>query len=164
LETAEQVSAKDLRRTDVFAGLSDFSLEQIASLCSHSIYETGEYCAVQGEKMDHMLIVNGGKVAVEMQIEVPPHTHAVTIATLTKGRVCAWSALVPPNVLTASVRCVERAQMISIGASDLQSMFEQRPSLGYTVLKNLAAVISSRLTESRTQLERLVAEVMKQGK
>ena len=160
----KQVSTKDLRGVDIFAGFSDDSLEQIANFCSHSVCEGGEYCAVQGEKIDQLLIVNGGKVAIEMRIEVAPHSHTVTIATLTKGGVCAWSALVPPNVLTASVKCVERAQIISIRASDLQHIFEERPSLGYTVMKNLAAVISSRLRESCTQLERLVAEVIKQGR
>ena len=163
MKTAERVSAEDVRGTDVFAGLPNDSLERIANSCSHSVYEAGEYLATQDEKMDRLLIVNGGKVAVEMRVEVARHTHAVTIATLGRGKVCAWSALVPPNVLTASVRCVERAHMISIGASDLQRILEQEPSLGYMVMKNLAAVISSRLRESRIQLERLVAEVMKQG-
>ena len=164
MKTAEQVSAKDLQGVDIFAGLSDDSLEQLAKFCNRRVYEAGEYCAAQGETMGQLLIVNGGSVTIEMQIEVASQAHTVTIAVLTKGRVCGCSAaLAPPNTLTASIKCVERAQVISIRASDLQRICEERPSLGYTVMKNLATIVSSRLRESRTQLERLVAEVIKQG-
>lgn len=161
---AEQVSIEDLRATDVFAGLSDDSLGQIAKLCTQRAYQAGEYCAVQGETTDQMLIVDRGKVAIEMRIEAGAHTHALTIATLTKGKVCAWSALVPPHVLTASVKCIERTQTINIKASDLQRMFEERPAIESTVMRNLAGVISSRLIESRTQLIRLIAELIKGAK
>jgi CRP-like cAMP-binding protein len=89
----EKVSTNDLGTTDIFERLSNDILEQLAGLCTHIVYEAGEYCAVQGDKIDHIMIVNGGKVAIEMRIEVPPHIHVVTIATLTKGKVCAWSAL-----------------------------------------------------------------------
>lgn len=161
---AEQVSIRDLHDVDIFAGLSDSSLEQIARLCSERVYQAGEYCAIQGETIDRLLIVNKGKVAVELQVVVPPRTHTVTIATLTDGRACAWSALVSPHVLTASVRCIERTQMVSISATDLQCIFEENPSTGYAVMRNLAEIVSSRLRDSRTQLVRLVSEVIKQGR
>jgi len=164
MEITERVSSKDLRGTDIFAGLSDDTLEQIASTCKQQLYEAGEYCAVQGELTDQLFIVNGGKVAIEMRIHVAPHTHTVTIATLTKGSVCAWSGLVPPHTLTASVKCVERTPMLSFAASELQRIFEKEPSIERTVMKNLAGVISSRLRDSRTQLVRLIAEVIKEGR
>ena len=165
MEITERVSSKDLRGTDIFAGLSDDTLEQIASSCKQRLYEVGGYCAVQGEITDHLFIVNGGKVAIEMQIHVAPHTHSVTITTLTKGSLCAWSALVPPHTLTASVKCIEKTPvLISIAASDLQRIFEKEPSIERTVMKNLAGVISSRCRDSHTQLVRLIVEVIKEGR
>ncbi len=164
MRTEEQLSARGLRGTDIFAGLSDSSLEQIAKFCKQRLCQAGEYSAVEGEMIDQLLIVNGGKVAIEMRVNVPPHTHTVTVTTLTKGSVGAWSALVPPHVLTASVKCIERTPMISIAASDLQRIFEEEPSIERIVMRNLAGVISSRLRQSRTQLVRLIAEVIKQGK
>ena len=164
MKTGERVSVAELQGTEIFAGLSDDNLELIAEWCSQCICEAGEYCAVMGDTTDELLIINWGKVAIEMQVEVAPYTHTVTITTLTKGRVCAWSAIVPPHVLTASIKCIERTQMISVRASDLQRVFEGRPSVESIVMKNLAQVISSRLRDSRIQLIRLVAEVMKQGK
>ncbi len=164
LQVMERVSNKCLRDTDIFAGLSDYHLEQIAKFCEERVYQTGEHCATQGETIDQLLIVNGGKVAIDMRIEVARRMHTLTIATLTKGRVCAWSALVPPHVLTASIRCIERTPIISIMAPDLQRIFEEEPIIECMVMKNLAGVISLRLRDSRTQLVRLVAELIKQGR
>lgn len=164
MKTTEQLSSKDLRGVDIFAGLSDNDLEKIVKLCSQRVYEAAEYCVVQGEVADKLLIVNGGKVASEMLINVPPHTLTVTITTLTKGRVGAWSALVPPHVLTGSMKCIERTPIISIVASDLQRIFKEHPSIECIVMKNLAGIIGSRLRESHTQLSCLIAEVIKQGK
>ncbi len=84
--------------------------------------------------------------------------------TLGKGKTFAWSALVEPHVLTASVKCVEKAQVISIKASDLERVFKERPIIEVVVMKNLAGVISYRLRESRAQLLHLIAEMVKQGK
>lgn len=164
MKTAEQVLVKDLRDTDIFAGLSDSNLEQIARCCSQHIYQEGDFCARQDDMVDHLLIIKAGQVAIEMRVEVPPYAHTVTIAIRTRGKVCAWSALVPPQTLTASVRCTKRTEMISIAASDLERIFAEDPPIEGTVMKNLAGIISSRLRESRTHLLRLIAELIKQGK
>ena len=77
---------------------------------------------------------------------------------------CAWSALVPPHVLTASIRCTEKTRMISIEALDLQRILGEAPLIEGAVMKNLARIISSRLKEGRDHLKRLVGEVIRQGK
>ena len=164
MEVLTQVSVKDLRGADVFNGISDDGLEKIAKLCKQHAYEAGEYCAVQGEKVSQLLIVNGGKFASEMKIGAAPYTYTVTIATLTKGRVGAWSAVVPPHVLTGSLKCIDGGPVISMPASDLQRIFEEDPTIERVVMKNLAFIIGSRLRDSHAQLERLIAEVIKQGK
>ncbi len=164
MSTEEQISIKDLQGVDIFAGLSDNDLEQIRKVCIQRTYQAGELCAVQGETTDELRIVNGGKVAIEVRIEVIPYTQTLSVVTLTRGNVFAWSALVEPHVLTASARCIERTQIICIKASDLQHIFKQWSLIERVVMKNLATVISSRLRDSRTQLVRLIAEMIKQGK
>ncbi len=164
MNTQEQVLISDLRGTDIFTGLSNNHLEQIAKSCSLRTYQAGERCAVQGETTDKLGIVNRGKVSVEMRIEVAPYTQTVSIATLTGGNVFAWSALVEPHILTSSVRCIDKVQAIHIKASDLQSIFEERPSIELVVMRNLSKIVSLRLKDSRTQLVRLIAEMIKQGK
>ena len=164
MNTEGQISIKDLQGVDIFAGLSDHDLEQIAKACSQRIYQPGEHCVIEKETPDELRIVNEGKVAIELRIQYAPYTQVIGIGTLIRGNVLAWSALVEPHVHTASARCTERARITCIKASDLHRIFKERPTIERVVMKNLAAIINSRLSECRTQLARLVAEMIKQGK
>lgn len=163
METAQHISIADLKVVDIFIGLSNEQLKEIAERCTQLKYRAGEYPAVQGKTTDQLMIVNDGKVAIEMLIDVPRHAYTITIATLTKGRVCAWSALVPPHVLTASVKCIETTPMIAIQGESLRQIFNTNPFIEATIMRNLAGIISSRLRDSNTQLTRLCAEVLKEG-
>lgn len=155
---------EDLQGVEVFVGLNDIDLEQIRKLCVHKSYTAGEYCGIHDEPADELLIVNSGKVAIEMGIEVPPYTQKLTVATLTKRQVCSWSALVEPYILTASIKCIEPSQIIAIKASDLMLIFQKVPTIEQVVMRNLTKVIASRLKDSHAQFMNLVAEMIKQGK
>jgi len=163
VDTKEQL-VKALRGIDIFAGLSSYDLEQIAGICSQRIYHAGELCAIQGEATDELHIVNAGKVAIELRIEVAPYTQTLRITTLTGGNAFAYCSLKEPCEFIASGRCLGEAQIISIKRSDLQRIFGESPSIERVMMKNLATVICLRLKDSMTQLLCLVAEMIKQGK
>ncbi len=164
MTSKEQVSIKDLRGVDIFTGLSEHALEEIARNCSQRTYKTGERCAVQGELADELGIVNDGKVAIEMRIEVAPYTQTVSLYTLTRGNMFGWSALVEPHTFTASARCIGEVRAIYIKATNLQRLFKEMPSVEHVMMKNLATIMSLRLRDSYTQLTHLVAEMIKQGR
>ena len=164
MKVQERISIQDLRGVDIFAGLADHELEQIAKICSRRSYHAGERCAIQGETADEIGIISEGKVSIEMRIEVAPYTQTLGIHTLTRGNLFAWSALVEPNVLTASARCISEVETIRIKTSDLQRLLRENPAIERIVMKNLATIISFRLRESWTQLTRLIAEMIKQGR
>ena len=164
MDTQKQILIRDLEKADIFAGLSNHHLEQIAEICALRTYRAGEHCAVQSTIADELGIVNEGEFAVEIRIEAPPYTHKLNVANLTKGNAFAWSALVEPRVLTASIRSVGEARAYHIKASDLQRIFRERPSVEQVVMKNLAVIVSSRLRDSWRQLARIVAEMIMQGK
>jgi len=164
LFTGEQGLIKDLAETDIFAGLSSYHLEKIAEICTLRIYHAGEHCARQGTVTDELGIVDEGEFVVEIRIEVPPYTQTLNVATLTKGNVFAWSALVEPRVLTASIKCIGESRAYHIKASDLQRIFRESPSVEQVVMKNLAIVVSSRLRDSWRHMARLIAEMIKQAR
>ena len=164
VNTPEQIAIGDLRYTNLFVGLSDDDLEQIAISCTRRIFRAGEYCAVQGAATGEIGIINSGKVAIETRLEVPTYAQTLRICILTRGSMVGWSALIAPNILTASVRCIEESEIIYIKAADLQHLFKERPLIEPVVMKNLAAVLSSRLRESWSQLTGLVSEMVKQGR
>ncbi len=159
----DRVSASELRDTDVFCGVPDYALDIIARLCRCEMYAAGEYCARQGAPVDELMVVGSGKVAIEMRIEVQPYTQNVTVTNLGRGSVCAWSAIVEPHTLTASIKCLEPTSIIAIPAAGLQRVLNERPLIEAIVMRNMARIISLRLRESRAQLTNLIAEMIKQG-
>lgn len=164
MKQTRECRIQDLQNAEIFAGLDADDMEQARKLCLHKSYNGGEYIGTQGEPTDELLIVNGGKIAIEMRIEVPPYSQKLTVATLSKGQVCSWSALVEPYILTSSIKSVEPSEIIAIKAPDLQRIFQESPNIELVVMRNLAKVIASRLRDSRTQFMNLVAEMIKQGR
>ncbi|MDD5289494.1 MAG: cyclic nucleotide-binding domain-containing protein, partial [Dehalococcoidales bacterium] len=138
-------------------------LAELSNLCLFKSYANGEYCGHLNEPAEELLIVNKGKVAIEMRIDVQPYNQKLTVATLSKGQVCAWSALVEPYVLTSSIKCVEPSEIIAVRASDLQRLFKENPKIELVIMRNLTKVIASRLKDSHRQFVNLVAEMIKQG-
>lgn len=163
MQPQTECKLQDLRDVEIFDGLDAENMEKIRAFCVPNNYDGGEYIGVQGEHTDELLIVNSGKVAIEMRIEVPPYKQKLMVANLTKGQVCSWSALVDPFILTASIRCVEPSKIISVDALDLQRAFHENSKIELVVMRNLTKVIANRLRDSQTQFMNLVAEMIKQG-
>ncbi|MDD5289177.1 MAG: cyclic nucleotide-binding domain-containing protein [Dehalococcoidales bacterium] len=163
MKQIKECRIQDLQNVEIFAGLNVDEMEQVKKLCLHESYAGGEYIGTQGETTDELLIVNGGKVTIEMRIEVQPYTQKVTVATLSKGQICSWSALVEPYILTSSIKSVGPSEIIAIKAADLQRVFQKVPNIELVVMRNLTRVIARRLRDSHTQFLNLVAEMIKQG-
>jgi len=161
METVQRVPIETLQVADIFAGLPDNNLEQIARCCTRRSYKAGDYCVLQGKTPDHLIIVNEGKLGIEMRVDTPRYSHNVITGNLTNGQVGAWSVLVPPFLLPASLKCLENSDIISIQTSDLQRIFKDNPAIEAMVMRNLAAIISSRLRDCHTKLGNLIAELIK---
>lgn len=146
------VSLQDLRRFDIFNGLEDAELEEIAKLCREHVYEPESICFTEGGKAEDLYLLREGEVEIKIELRRPWRHTKSTVATIRPGRIFGWSALVEPGILTASARCTKRAQVITIKGADLIDLFEKKNRIGYVVMRNLSAVIGSRLTRARQRL------------
>ena len=151
-------SIEVLKKVNLFSGLTDKELEEVAKLCHEHSLKAGELCVAEGEKTDYVHFVKKGKVAVEFHVTHLPRGGKVIVDTLGEGEVFAWSALVA-GTLTASVMAVEPTEVLYIDAADLLALCEKDNHVGYVIMKNLTSVISSRLTNSRLQLLNAIAAI-----
>jgi hypothetical protein len=78
-----------------------------------------------------------------------------------KGEIFGWSALVPPHRLTASARCQGKADVITINGKELLELLEKGGRSGYVVMKNLSALISSRLALTTIALRHEIQKLVK---
>jgi CRP-like cAMP-binding protein len=73
----------------------------------------------------------------------------VTIDIISKGESMGWSAVVEPYVYTLSARCLEDTKFIAFDSQGLRDLMDEDKGLGYSVMKAVSKVISSRLTHTR---------------
>jgi len=150
------ISHEILKEFTLFEGINDEVLKDIAELCHERSYREGDSCFLQGRKATELYLCRSGKVDVTVQVH-EPWSMEVTVHTATAGELFGWSALLAPYIYTASAKCQEETEIICINRSELLDFFRKRPEVGYQVMTNLGAVISSRLTESRLKLSKAMA-------
>ena len=159
---ALRTSIEALKRIDLFKGLTDAELAQIAKLCREHSHEAGELCVTEGQKTDQVHFVKKGRVAIEFRIPHAPYGKEITVDTVGEREVFAWSALVT-GTLTASVKAVEPTQVLDVDAAELLALCEKDNHIGYVLMKNLTSVISSRLTRSRLALLNAISAAIGEG-
>ena len=144
------VATEALCSCELFAGLSNKELEQIAALAGEETYGAGELICAEREQADQLYILCEGRVQVHVQLRSPVEPDGeTTIEEVEPGRVFGWSSLVKQRQFTASVRALEPVKVIALRAEELNAVFEGSPHIGFVVMKQLAEVIASRLHRTR---------------
>ena len=149
------VSSEVLKKIKFFHGLEDNELAVIAEFCHELTVEDGKLCFKQGNQSTNLHFCVKGNVDILVWISEPWGIE-IKVHTVAEGEIFGWSALVEPYIYTASAKCNGHVEEIYIKGSDLMRVCEQYPHTGFILLRNLGAIVSSRLTESR---EKLVKEI-----
>jgi CRP/FNR family cyclic AMP-dependent transcriptional regulator len=154
------VSTQDLKEFGLFHGLDGSELAKIAKLCNERTLDEGTLLFDQGKGAKELHLCRSGKVDITVRLREPWGIE-ITVHKAGGGEVFGWSSLVEPYRYTASAKIIERTEDISIKASALNKLFEENTRIGYIFMRNLSAVISSRLTEYRQKLSVEIAATIK---
>jgi CRP/FNR family cyclic AMP-dependent transcriptional regulator len=148
------VTVEALHCCELFNGLCDEELEQIAEFAGVETYQPDEIICGEREVADRLFILQTGRVRVRAHLHsaLEPGGEA-TIDEVEPGRIFGWSSLVKQRRFTASARAVEPVQVIVLQAADLNALFDRNVHIGFVVMKQLAEVIASRLQHTREVCE-----------
>jgi CRP-like cAMP-binding protein len=108
----------------------------------------GEYLAHEGEPAHAFYLIQSGHVEIGTHLA---ERGAVAIQTVGAGGIVGWSWLLPPYRWQFDARAAHAVQGLAIDAAWLREQCEQDHDLGYTLLKQLLAVVSGRLAACRVQ-------------
>jgi CRP/FNR family cyclic AMP-dependent transcriptional regulator len=158
------ISPELLRRYPFFAG---FSHEQLAVLAmsadersvgaEHTFFHEGENLS------DFFLLLEGTAV---LTIKIPDReakqtnnshitgdfiTRDINVRTLGASEVFGWSALVPPNEPTASVKALTPCRVVVFNTEKLQQTMDEDCIFGYTLMLKVAQLIRKRLRNRRIE-------------
>ena len=155
------VSSEILKSFGLFSGLSQTELAGIAKVCRERAYESGSLIFTIGGSATDVYLLKTGKVDIQIEFKIHDYEVMTTVYTVGKGEIFGWSALVPPHRLTASARCEGKADVIMINGKELMEFLEKDRRIGYVVMKNLSALISSRLASTTIALRHEIQKLIK---
>ena len=151
-----------LKECGVFSTLSDAELERVSGSILEKEYEAGTTIFQEGDNAEELLILQEGKVAVQMtlpkaQLEM---SRRITVDVVTRNEVVGWSAIVEPYMYTFTAVCLQKVRALSISGTKLRWLLRDNPKIGYEILKGLIKVVAARLDDTRHVLvsERLFAD------
>ena len=149
-----------LRESRVFSTLSDAELEKVQSLVLEKQYEAGITLFREGDSATELLILQEGKVALQMTIpKRQAHgSRRLTVDVVSRNEVVGWSVIVEPYVYTLTAVCLQNVKALSISGIRLRNLLQDNPEIGFAVLGGLIKVVASRLYDTRRVLvsERLL--------
>jgi CRP-like cAMP-binding protein len=155
------VSTEILKGFSLFGGLSETELAGIAKLCRERTHENGSVIFTIGGSATDVYLLKAGKVEIQIEFKIYEQEIRATVYTVGKGEIFGWSALVPPHRLTASARCQGKADVIMINGKELMEFLEKDRRIGYVVMRNLSALISSRLASTTIALRHEIQKLTK---
>jgi CRP-like cAMP-binding protein len=154
------ISKELLRRFPHFAGIPDKYMNDIAKISQVRSFEPGEELFREGNGANHFMLILNGEISIVYEIG---DGSKVVADTLVAGDPLAWSALLEPHTLTASGVAHKAGTLLEIEAGELRRMCEEFKDFGYTMMKEVAKTLRSRLSAMRVRAAASMGEPVKEN-
>lgn len=128
-----------LRKTPLFAGVSEPALADIARASREVAFDEGDRVYELGDDADAIYIVARGRVRFSIGVG----NRAGTNSVMGPGQVFGWAALIDENPRrVATSDCLEPCAIVVVPAKTLLAIFEKDRASGYLVMRRLAGLIA----------------------
>ena len=146
------ISKELLQGLELFSGLTPKEQNRVAALSRELRFDRDAVIFKEDTEAEDLYVLLEGRVALRFRTGIHSMSSEVTTDVIEPGEIMGWSALVPPGRLTASGVCLEPVRLVAIPGADLRKLLNDDPHLGYSVMRNLAEVIATRLRDTRLRL------------
>ncbi len=146
--------AERLGKSQVFQGLPEADLLEIAKFCSEEVYQDGQTIFVEGEPATKMLVVERGKLAIEKKIQLGRHStpRNATIAYVNPDEAAGFSSITSPHHHSGSVVAVEPTRVCSIDGAKLAKYLDDHPEVGLKVISAITRLVRGRYQSATNTL------------
>lgn len=158
------ISAEFLRRHSFFAGFTLDHIDDLARVASEKSVSAGYQFITEGERLTNFYLVLEGSVGIIIKVpdwEVNQSltrqitnnfiTRDVTVSTVGAGEVFGWSAIIPPNHSTATVKALTDCLILDFDYQQLQPIIEEDCCFGHLLTVKAAQIIRARLRDMRVE-------------
>lgn len=147
-----QNKTEAIKSIHFFQGLTEPEIDRIAALCKEQTLDVGETLQEEGKTDNQVHLILSGKIA--RIAHVPNVTYLkseIILDVLRDGDVYGWSCLLN-NSSTSTLRVLDPTKILNLSATALLDLCEKDHHIGYIVMRNLSALISSKLRRNRMSI------------
>lgn len=142
-----------LRRVEIFSGLTDEQLAQVAGICRAARVAADGIVFREGDSGIELFVVLEGGVHVMINTRRPDGSVSLsTINSLYKGQCFGETALLSQAPRSATVVASEPTTLLVLREPDFRALCENDPGIGYRVMRNLAQDLAYKLRSSNLLL------------
>jgi CRP/FNR family cyclic AMP-dependent transcriptional regulator len=134
-----------LKDNEIFKGLNDEEVKEIAGICFRKEYKNGSIIFEENSKGSEMYILVEGKVDIQMSMGI--ETDLATVHIIEPGEIFGELSLVDKSPRSATTKAAGDAVTYILEADKFENLVTANYRIGYTVMKNIARIVSTRLRE-----------------
>ena len=147
-------------QADLLKGLTDAQSAELLALGVRRQYPTGAELFPLGAAANSVFLIERGRVALTLPMQVHGHEEDVLVEERDGGQVVGWSGLIPPHRFTLKATTQLQTDVIVLDREVLVAHFEKHPDVGYLVTRNVASVTGQRLQIFQTMWLREMQRVI----
>ncbi len=153
-----KTSIELLKRSDVFAGLTDEQLERVDALAERVSVPEDAAIVEEDERGTRCYLLVTGRVEIEVR---PPYgdRRPQKIATITAGQPFGELSLVDGFLRSATARALEPTELLAFENKRLEELMADDPKIGYRVMRNLASLLAARIRSTNMKLRNALSDV-----
>ena len=130
---------------ELLIGVAPADVEAITALGDTSQLGTGDTLFGLGDPADHLFVIDRGRVALTLPMQIRDRDEAILIEERGPGQTVGWSALIAPHRFTLTASALIETRVLALPRAALLDYFSVHPDVGYTVTRNVASVVGQRL-------------------
>ena len=135
-----------LKQIEMFIGLSDDMLDEVAKLCQSETHEADSTIIERNSPPTHFYLIQEGTVKIMTSPEdTAKDSSEAVVVTLGKGQSFGEMGLVDNGTRSATVKAVTQTDLLVIDCALLRGLCEANTDLGYQVMRNIATDLSFKL-------------------
>jgi CRP-like cAMP-binding protein len=138
-----------LRRSDLFRELDDEHLALVAKLGTHQVFDAGTIIYKQASTAEGIYVIEHGLVGIILEVGPLAQRQVQAAANFESF---GWSAMIPPHTRTATVKALEKTNVIVFKGQELAAFCTAHPEVGFKIMEAVGRVISERLRQAYVQL------------
>jgi CRP-like cAMP-binding protein len=155
-----------LKMADIFFEMTQTQLDLIAAISDEKMYQPGDIIFEENSPSSELYIIDDGEVEIQVDPDLvgkDAGNAPQTIAKLRRGQSFGEVALVDEGVRSARARCAyENTKLVIIPRARLMELCDTYPSMGYRLMKNLAADLAMKIRNTDLQMREYLTGARRQ--